>query len=133
MSGSLTVLSYGRFNRPLREAIPEAQQMLPLAGPDVDTCDDGYLLDMTVTPCAVCVDTHKACPCPAYLAWWDHTNPAPADPPECAVCVDIEWLTLAGEHPEQIAARLHFASRTGLYDHLRRHGRLDLIGRKDQQ
>ena len=33
-----------RFNMPLREAIGEAQDMLPLfvAGPDNDTCDEGY-------------------------------------------------------------------------------------------
>jgi hypothetical protein len=33
-----------RFNRPLREAIGEAQDMLPefATGPDIDTCDEGY-------------------------------------------------------------------------------------------
>ncbi len=32
-----------RFNKPLREAIGEAQDMLPgFGGPDVDTCDEGY-------------------------------------------------------------------------------------------
>lgn len=33
-----------RFNKPLAEAIPEAQDMLPIfdASPDTDTCDEGY-------------------------------------------------------------------------------------------
>lgn len=33
-----------RFNKPLRDAIGEAQQMLPLTdlSPDVETCDEGY-------------------------------------------------------------------------------------------
>jgi hypothetical protein len=31
-----------RFNRPLAEAIGEAQDMLPIFAPDVETCDEGY-------------------------------------------------------------------------------------------
>jgi hypothetical protein len=31
-----------RFAKPLREAIPKAQDMLPLFSPDTDTCDEGY-------------------------------------------------------------------------------------------
>ena len=31
-----------RFNKPLADAIPEAQDMLPIFGADMDTCDEGY-------------------------------------------------------------------------------------------
>jgi len=31
-----------RFAQPLREAIPEAADMLPIFAPDTDTCDEGY-------------------------------------------------------------------------------------------
>jgi DNA-binding CsgD family transcriptional regulator len=52
-----------------------------------------------------------------------HPDPAP-----CPVCTDAEWLTLAGEAPEQVAARLGLKVKS-LEKHLSRHGRSDLIRR----
>lgn len=84
---------------------------------------------MTASPCTTCVDATRACPCPAYLRWWDESNPAPAEQGPCLTCTDVEWLLLSGELLEQVAARLGYRALDSLKDHLRRHERRDLLRR----
>lgn len=80
---------------------------------------------VSASPCVSCVDAVTPCPCPRRLAWEAATLPVDVVQ-VCLVCVDVEWLSLAGELPEQIAARLG-SSLDALDAHLRRHGRADLI------
>ena len=51
-----------------------------------------------------------------------------SDPALCPTCSEAEWLGLAGEAFEQIAARLHLTPES-LTRHLQRHLRDDLLAR----
>ena len=86
---------------------------------------------MTPSPCRTCVDTVTPCPCPRFLAWDWATNPDPPDR-ECLTCVDAEVLTLSGELPDQVAARLGM-TRQGLDRHLREHGQGSLAQRGEHR
>lgn len=57
------------------------------------------------------------------------TSAKPVDPAECLTCVDVEWLMQWGETPEQVASRLGFARYSSMCQHLKRHGRHDLVAR----
>lgn len=83
---------------------------------------------MSPSPCLTCIDQVTPCPCPRFLAWDEATNP---DPPtrECLTCRDVEWLSLAGELPDQIAARLGMHPQS-LERHLQRHGQPTMASRR---
>ena len=72
-------------------------------------------------PCVRCTDTTTPCPCPTRLRWEADTLPADPEPKRCHTCSEAEWLALAGELPEQIAARLGIKPAT-LHYHHSRHG-----------
>ena len=75
------------------------------------------------SPCTWCV-VDDPCPCPEFIAWEDLT--APTEPRPCPKCSEAEFLRLAGERFDQIAARLGMQARS-LEKHLQRHHRADLI------
>jgi hypothetical protein len=76
------------------------------------------------SPCTLCASLADCTTCVPRLAW-EGAQIAP-DPLPCAVCTDIEVLTLSGELPEQVAARMHMHPES-ITRHLKRCGRHDLL------